>query len=192
MDKRIKTNVMIIILLVAILSLSVIKISYSYFSQVQKSNIYGINTGDLNVYAYVDKNKSDVIYLTNVIDLPSKENIIMLDTYSSLDIYNNGTIDAYYKIKLKASEETKSIDFNYIYFGLYDENKNEWVRFNDNYYLKLDNEYKNDDYEIFEEELNSKSYKKYRVYFWVSDEISNEDIGKMLDFDINIVSNVKN
>lgn len=157
-----------LIVSIVIMLIALINVSFAYVVSFDNSStIYKIDAGTFNVLTDVIKEDKNYIMKSNII--PTSSNDIITGEYSTISINNMGSIDSRYEIIIDENN-SNNVSFDDLYFGLYDEYKNEWVKYNDNYYTHFNN----NDYKkiLYKGVVKSRELKKYKLYIWLVNDVS--------------------
>ncbi|MBQ3021081.1 MAG: hypothetical protein IJD92_02510 [Bacilli bacterium] len=109
--KILKSEAFISVVIVFVLALGIIGTSYALYMDVDTDTDYQlVNVGDL---AISFENGSNIISLTNLLPLEDSDAVSKSDNIYSFNIYNTGTYNAYYNIKL-VTMDGNEVESNYI------------------------------------------------------------------------------
>ena len=200
--KNIKYDTKLVIISVLILTLVTIRSSYAaFFTIVSESELQSITSGTLDVTidnASTQMSGAD-LYPTRNSVLPTAANSTIANTYSysRLIINNDGTLDADYSITIgydaipvnKTAEDLLS--FDYLKIGIFDVDNNEWVDFgNGTYNTTISNLTPSEPnvYPILREVIDATDTREFKVYVWISENIPETEIGKIVYLKIDVKS----
>lgn len=213
--KEIKRDTQLVIISVILLTIVSLSVSYSaFFSVESKSAIQQISTGTLEVT--IDNTSaamsSAALLPTSTSQMPSSANssVSASFSYARLVLENTGTLDADFSVTIgydslpNGKTQNDLINLRYLYIGIYDIDKSEWVNFgtaeHPAYYTLITGltPSATNIYPILKDTItveNSAEFpnpRQYKIYVWLSEETPTSQIGKLVYLKVEVKSKTSN
>ena len=206
LEKDVKIDTQLVIIVVLILTIVSLGISYaSFFSIQSQATVQEVTAGTLKVVIDGRTMNATEIFPTPVEELPTSENSVVSGEYAKLNLTNEGNLDADYSVSisydtLPAGKTVNDlISFNYLLIGIYDEDENKWLSFDNNYYVQVSSitPSSTNVYPIMRSIIpvstgSNPTLKQYRVYVWLKDDTPASEIGKLIYLKLDIKSTTVN
>jgi hypothetical protein len=200
--KSIKRDTLLVIIAVLTLTLVCLRTSYAAFVSIQtESELQSISSGTLDV---VIDNASTAMSNANLFPTPNNElptasnsTVPNAHSYSRLLLNNDGTLNATFSVTVSYDNLPvgKTVDdlvsFNYLKIGIFDVDENEWIDFgNGTYNTVISNLTPSEEnvYPILRDEVPATDTREFRVYVWLTEDIPETEIGKIVYLKLNVKS----
>lgn len=201
LGNEVKRDTQLIIISVLVLTIVTLSVSYSaFFSVRSQSTVQQITAGTLDVI--IDSTSTginaDELYPTLDSDLPSSSTSSASGTYASLNLKNNGSLDADFSVALQydtnlPSGKTTSdlISFSYLKVGVYDTDNNVWLDFgNGAYYIDVTGLTASEAgvYPVLRSTINAGDTRQFRIYVWLDEDTPITEIDKLVYLKLSVKS----
>ncbi len=199
-----KRDVQLILISVIILTITTIRVSYSYvFSVKSQTTIQKITAGDLEVTINGSSALSgDELYPIDEDELPTSSNSTISSNYSyaTLVLNNTGNLDADYSVSLEYDDlpngvsSSDLLSMQYMVIGIYDVTNNAWVNFgtaqNTKYWTLVTNLTPTNQnvYPIIRNIVQASASRSYRIYVWLEEGTPVSEIGKYVYLKLEVKS----
>lgn len=210
--KRVKRDTIIVIISVFVLTVSTMRVAYSYvFSVKSQSSVQKIKSGELNVL--IDDLTSTMASTTELFptpeeELPKPNNLSVSGPYSKLVINNSGTLDSAFSVSISYDTEhiptgktvNDFIPFDYLIIGIYDDDNYKWYEYGSSYYTQISNLTPSETnvYPVLSGTIDAPAVagntttRVFNVYIWLKEDTPISEIGKLAYLKLNVKSTTIN